>query len=125
MTVRVNAIGLVATDFGATLSFYERLGCEFAAPVEPPHAEADLGGVKLMVDSAESVAQFGDEVGPRHGIALAAQLGTPAEVDALYDELSSGGRGVLKPFDAPWGMRYATVSDPDGTHVDLYALQRG
>ena len=25
------------------------------------------------------------------------------------------------PFDAFWGQRYATVLDPDGNPVDLYA----
>lgn len=25
------------------------------------------------------------------------------------------------PFDAPWGQRYATVLDPDGNGVDLFA----
>ncbi len=125
MAVSINAIGLVAADFPATLAFYQRLGCTFADATEP-HAEADLGGVRLMVDSAESVAQFGDgETGPRHGIALAAQLESPAEVDALYAELESAGHGAHKPFDAPWGMRYATVRDPDGTSVDLYAWLPG
>ena len=121
MTVRVNAVGVVATDFRTTLAFYERLGCTFPDPTEP-HAEADLGGVRLMVDSAASMAQLGEtEIGPRHGIALAAEAGSPEEVDALYAELEAAGHGSRKPFDAPWGQRYASVTDPDGTSVDLYA----
>ena len=27
----------------------------------------------------------------------------------------------LEPFDAFWGQRYATVLDPDGNAVDLFA----
>jgi hypothetical protein len=27
----------------------------------------------------------------------------------------------LNPYDAPWGQRYATVLDPDGNIVDLFA----
>jgi uncharacterized glyoxalase superfamily protein PhnB len=46
----------------------------------------------------------------------------PPEVDELYERLSSDGHpGQLAPFDAPWGQRYATVADPDGTTVDLFA----
>lgn len=121
MTVRINAVGLVATDLKATLAFYERLGCTFDE-ADGPHVEADLGGVRLMLDTAESVAAFGEgETGPRHGIALAAQLESPADVDTLYAELAGSGRGKTEPFDAPWGMRYASVTDPDGTQVDLYA----
>jgi uncharacterized glyoxalase superfamily protein PhnB len=29
---------------------------------------------------------------------------------------------VTAPYDAPWGQRYATVADPDGYRVDLFAL---
>ncbi|MEV6891742.1 hypothetical protein [Kribbella sp. NPDC051137] len=28
---------------------------------------------------------------------------------------------LQEPYDAPWGMRYATVADPSGNGVDLYA----
>jgi uncharacterized glyoxalase superfamily protein PhnB len=122
MTIRVNALGVVATDFAATLAFYTRLGCSFDPEAKAPHAEADLGGFRLMIDSPEMVP---GEVGPRHGIALAAQLDSPAAVDALYAELDTAGHGLTKPFDAPWGMRYATVTDPDGTRVDLYAWLPG
>src|SRR6266487_2250142 len=30
--------------------------------------------------------------------------------------------GSLEPYDAPWGQRYATILDPDGNMVDLFAL---
>jgi hypothetical protein len=43
-------------------------------------------------------------------------------VDAKYAELIQADyRGIAEPFDAFWGMRYATVADPDGCGVDLYA----
>ncbi|MFB4280762.1 MULTISPECIES: VOC family protein [unclassified Nonomuraea] len=43
-------------------------------------------------------------------------------MDGEYAELVEAGcRGIAGPFDAFWGMRYATVADPDGNGVDLYA----
>ena len=30
-------------------------------------------------------------------------------------------RAISPPFDAFWGQRYATVHDPDGNPVDLFA----
>jgi uncharacterized glyoxalase superfamily protein PhnB len=55
-------------------------------------------------------------------LALAFGVGTPAEVDALFDKITAAGHaGTLKPYDAPWGQRYATVADPDGNSVDLFA----
>jgi uncharacterized glyoxalase superfamily protein PhnB len=39
-----------------------------------------------------------------------------------YNDLAAAAyKGHLAPFDAFWGQRYATVLDPDGNHVDLYA----
>jgi uncharacterized glyoxalase superfamily protein PhnB len=125
MRIRVNALGVVAADFAAALAFYERLGCEFDPENGGEHAEADLGGFRLMIDDAKAMGVAAGDRGPRNGIALAAQLDSAAEVDALYAELDAAGHGLERPFDAPWGMRYATVTDPDGTRVDLYAWLPG
>ncbi|MCW2881523.1 MAG: glyoxalase, partial [Sphaerisporangium sp.] len=58
--------------------------------------------------------------GPR--TMLCFEFRAPAEVDAKYGELVEAGyRGLAEPFEAFWGMRYATVLDPDGNGVDLYA----
>ncbi len=47
---------------------------------------------------------------------------TAEEVDRLHAALSEAGGGRhLEPFDAFWGQRYATLRDPDGNPVDLYA----
>jgi uncharacterized glyoxalase superfamily protein PhnB len=55
-------------------------------------------------------------------VAIAFGLGAPGEVDAVFERLTAAGHpGTLAPFDAPWGQRYATVEDPDGTSVDLFA----
>jgi uncharacterized glyoxalase superfamily protein PhnB len=43
-------------------------------------------------------------------------------MDRLFEDLVEvGGYGHLPPFDAPWGQRYATVHDPDGNAVELFA----
>jgi uncharacterized glyoxalase superfamily protein PhnB len=40
----------------------------------------------------------------------------------VIEKLTAAGHsGSLPPFDAPWGQRYATVVDPNGTSVDLFA----
>ncbi|MEU3894657.1 VOC family protein [Streptomyces sp. NPDC045251] len=127
MTARFNAIGLVVSDMAASVTFYRRLGFAFPEGAErEPHAEAGLpGGIRLMLDTEESVRSFtpGWEPpagGGRHSLALLCD--TPAEVDALYKELTGAGcHGEREPWDAPWGQRYAVVGDPDGHGVDLFA----
>jgi catechol 2,3-dioxygenase-like lactoylglutathione lyase family enzyme len=130
MDTRINAVGLVAADLKATLGFYERLGCTFTIFPGDGHASADLGGFELMVDSAASMETFGladaaPQAGPRPGFALAVKVDSPADVDALYAELDAAGHGLHQPFDAPWGQRYATVTDPDGTKVDIHCWLPG
>jgi uncharacterized glyoxalase superfamily protein PhnB len=55
-------------------------------------------------------------------VALAFGVDSPGSVDALFDRVVAAGHpGPLSPFDAPWGQRYATITDPDGTSIDLFA----
>ena len=60
MSVHIDAIGIVVTDMKQAIAFYERLGCSFPADAaDTPHAETDLGGVRLMLDSAASLQEMG------------------------------------------------------------------
>jgi uncharacterized glyoxalase superfamily protein PhnB len=44
------------------------------------------------------------------------------DVDVTFERLVGHGyEAVVAPFDAFWGQRYATVHDPDGNAVDLFA----
>ncbi|MFE5599746.1 VOC family protein [Streptomyces coelicoflavus] len=127
MTARFNAISLVVSDMAASVAFYRRLGFAFPEGSEgQPHAEAELpGGIRLLLDTEESVRSFTPGWQPpagggRHSLALLCD--TPAEVDTFYVELTGAGcKGEREPWDAPWGQRYAVVNDPDGHGVDLFA----
>lgn len=112
----------------ATLAFYRRLGLEIPADADTqPHVEAVLpGGLRMMWDTEDTIRSMQpDWTPPRRGegrIGLAFVCGSPAEVDRVYAELTGAGyEGHLKPFDAFWGQRYASVLDPDGNGVDLFA----
>jgi len=124
--VRFGAIGIVVTDMGRTLAFYELLGLEFAGEVDGGHMEAVLpGGSRLMFDTEETMRSFDPsfESPPSPGrISLAFECESPGAVDATFASVAATGNSIhLEPFDAFWGQRYATVIDPDGNHIDLYA----
>lgn len=126
MTLQLDVIGIVVADMGAALAFYRRLGVGFAEGSDnEPHVEAVLaGGIRLALDTEATVRSFHPEWSAGSGgrMGLAFRCETTAEVDATYEELVGAGyHGELKPFDAFWGQRYATVHDPDGNGVDLYA----
>lgn len=120
-------IGLVADDLGRTLAFYRRLGLEFPDGAEnEPHVEATLpGGIRIAWDPVETIRSFEPDFKPSRGggrIGLAFKCADADGVDATYEAfVADGHAGLRKPWDAPWGQRYATIEDPDGNGVDLFA----
>lgn len=118
-------VEIVTRDLAAALAFYRLLGLDVPAP-EGPHVEVALpGGNRLAFDTEEVIGGMHPGWTPPDGpgrVALAFGVTAPNDVDALYEKLTTAGHsGTLAPFDAPWGQRYATVVDPDGTSVDLFA----
>ncbi|MBA0049935.1 glyoxalase [Streptomyces sp. AJS327] len=128
MTPQFDMIGITTSDLAASLAFYRRLGLDIPAGAEEqPHVEAALpGGLRLAWDTDDTARSIDPGYDPaatgRGRIALAFRCADPAEVDGQYAELTSAGyRGHLEPWDAFWGQRYATLLDPDGNTVELFA----
>ncbi|WP_329124564.1 VOC family protein [Streptomyces sp. NBC_01465] len=128
MTPQLDAIGIVTSDMAASLAFYRRLGIDIPADADAqPHVEATLpNGLRLLWDTEETLRSF--DAGwqpPQPGagrLGLAFLCASPREVDEVYEALVGAGyEGHLKPWDAVWGQRYATVHDPDGGEVSLFA----
>ncbi|MFC4109272.1 VOC family protein [Micromonospora zhanjiangensis] len=132
MAPRFDLVGMVVADMARTLAFYRRLGLDIPADADhQPHVEVTLpGGLRLAWDTEDTIRSFDPEWQPAPAnagrVALAFDCGTPDQVDAVYAELTGAGyHGQLPPFDAFWGQRYASVHDPDGTGIDLFARQPG
>ncbi|HCU51133.1 MAG TPA: glyoxalase [Micromonosporaceae bacterium] len=125
MTPQLNAIGIAVSDLDRAMAFYAQLGVHFKADGNSGHAECELGGMRLMLDTYETVQSFIPGWAPPTGsarVAFAFQFDAPAQVDAKYAELvDAGAKSQKPPFDAPWGQRYATILDPDGNGIDFYA----
>ena len=131
MTARLDAIGIVVADMARSLALYRKLRLDLPAEVDgEDHAEAALpGDLRLMWDTEESVRSFDPSWAAPTGsprVGLAFLCADAAEVDRVYAELTAiGAAGVREPWDAFWGQRYATVGDPDGNAVDLFAWLPG
>jgi catechol 2,3-dioxygenase-like lactoylglutathione lyase family enzyme len=123
----LDVIGIVVDDMARSLAFYRLLGLDLPAEADgEPHVELTLpGGLRLAWDTVDTIRSFDPGWQPPsggHRMALAFRLDRPAEVDAAYAELlAAGHEGHLAPWDAFWGHRYATLRDPDGNGVDLFA----
>lgn len=122
-----DAFGFVATDMARTLACYRLLGLDIPADADGEgHVEVTLpSGLRLMWDTVEIVRSFTPDWSPPsggHRCALAWRCASPAEVDAVFERLTGAGlHAHATPWDAVWGQRYASVLDPDGTPIDLYA----
>lgn len=127
MTLSFDFIGIVARDVSASVGFYRLLGIEIPEGAEhETHVEVVLpNGMRLGWDSLETIRSFDASYEPptgSHHVAFAFQASSPAEVDETYARLTGAGyAGRVAPWDAFWGQRYATVIDPDGNAIDLYA----
>jgi len=123
----LDAIGIVVEDLDRAREFYRHLGLDLPEDAEGHgHAEVELaGGLRLMFDTVETMKSFDPNWSRGEGsptASLAFSFDTPGEVDAKYEEMvEAGARGHLPPWDAFWGMRYASMRDPDGNGFDLYA----
>lgn len=120
------AIGIVAADVAESCRFYRTLGLDVPEPPsDGDHFEITLAsGVRLMWDTEELIRKLDPEWAPGggHRVGLAFECASPADVDATHARLVEAGfRTRAEPFDAFWGQRYATVLDPDGQPVDLFA----
>lgn len=122
----LDAIGIVALDIKKTIEFYSLLGLDFSACDKTgSHVEATTkSGLRVMIDSEELMKELNPNwvkpEGQRMTLAFLCQ--DVAEVDKTYKKvIDAGHRGAKEPWDAFWGQRYASVIDPDGNTVDIFA----
>ena len=127
MAPKLNGIGIIVADMGKSLAFYRRLGLDIPAGADSePHVSVPLGGgINLLFDTTETIRSFDAEWTPPQGgnaFGIAFECAGPAEVDRVFADVTGAGYSSHRePWDAFWGQRYATVVDPDGNHVDLFA----
>lgn len=131
MTLRFDLVGVVVASMPASLAFYRLLGLSIPPEWDHErHVEVRLAsGLRLAWDTEDVIASVDpsfDRAARGGRISLAFDCGIPAKVDQVYAELVAAGYdGHLAPWDAFWGQRYASVRDPDGNSVDLFAALGG
>jgi len=127
--MKLDAIGIVASNMKLSIQFYQLLGLNFSACSNDQemedHIEATTeSGLRLMLDSESLMKQLKPNWVKPEGqrMTLAFLCDSPEKVNDLYAKvLKAGFKGEKEPWDAFWGQRYASVIDPDGNSVDLFA----
>lgn len=123
---KLDAVGVTSSDLERSVAFYTLLGFEFAAVGPDDHHIEALtadGEVRLMIDDHElAKSLIGDAPVPPNHAMFAMLCASPDQVDTMAEQVAGAGFAVVKePWDAFWGQRYATIADPDGYLVDLFA----
>ncbi|VAX19652.1 hypothetical protein MNBD_NITROSPINAE03-1069 [hydrothermal vent metagenome] len=121
----LDAIGIVSGDIQKSIDFYGILGISLAEAGGPGHYEgATPSGVRLMLDSVDLMKKINPDwqMPDGSGIVLCFKQDSPEKVDELFKKIADAGFEIVKdPWDAFWGQRYASVKDPDGNQIDLFA----
>ena len=121
----LDAFGIVSKDLQRSIDFYTLVGVPEPAEKEGPHWECVLSnGIRIMFDHIDLIREimpdYVEPVGNRMGLAFNCE--NAAQVDATFKAVVDAGFSAkLEPIDAFWGQRYATLIDPDGNLVDLFA----
>jgi predicted enzyme related to lactoylglutathione lyase len=126
--MEISAVGVSASDLRRAVSFYELLGFSFPPSDDgDQHVESSGEGARLMIDTAGLLTGLlGEPPRPGNTAAFAVRCATPGDVDAAVGRVAAAGHTVVTAaWDAPWQQRYATVADPDGYRIDLYAPLSG
>lgn len=124
--MKIDALSITSTNLKRTVAFYELLGMQFASysddekHIEPVTKD---GQVRLMIDAQDLIESiYGTKPVPPTHSSFAILCDSKEEVNAVCVKIKEAGHTIVKePFDAFWGQRYATVKDPDGYMVDLFA----
>jgi uncharacterized glyoxalase superfamily protein PhnB len=122
---KLDAIGIITADMAKARRFYGMLGLKFPENDED-HVEATApSGLRIMLDKVELMKQLDPEwvppVGRRMGLAF--RCDSPDDVNKTFAKIAQAGYKTkdAAPYDAFWGQRYASVIDPDGNVVDIFA----
>lgn len=126
MTLTLNYVSILVSDMARSLAFYRTLGLPIPEDVDTAqgHVEIEVGGLRIAWETEALMRGLNPgwirpDAGGRIGVGV--QATSPAGVDDAMTRLRAAGYDAPEPFDAPWGQRYATVTDPDGTGVDVFA----
>lgn len=130
-SIRISDICLLVEDIGRTVDFYvDKLGFKLRRRAEG-FADFHSEGITLAAWELDHIHQYAGVSNLRtqngaHKACVAVELKVPAEVDRLYEELSTKGVHFYRPpGDYVWNARCAYFTDPDGTLWELYAWLDG
>lgn len=123
---------MIAYDMKRSLAFYRDLGLPLpegahldADGLPEAHVEVRVNGLRVAWETEALARQVNPAWTAPSGnarLSIAFEAASAAGVDEVCARMADKGHRILKaPYDAFWGQRYATLQDPDGNTVDVFA----
>lgn len=124
MEPRISLVTLGVRDLQRAVDFYEQVLGWKATDKLPEIAFFDLGGLMFsLCPHTAMVKEWNatlDEVPDYRGFALAHNVGSAEEVDAIFADLRKKGANILKaPEKVFWGGYSGYFADPDGNKWEV------
>ena len=117
LPARISLVTLGVSDLVRSRAFYDSLGFPRVGETEGV-AFYRTGGAILSLFPVESLAEDAHVSPDRsgfHGVSVAINLASEAEVDAAFEHVASIGAVILKPAEhVVWGGYSGYFADPDG-----------
>lgn len=121
----LDAIGIVSKDMRASVNFYKILDVHLEEAGGSEHLQgATPSGVRIMLDSVNLMKTLNPDWREPYGsgVILCFKQESPEKVNEIFSKVVEAGfKGLKEPWDAFWGQRYASVCDPDGNQIDIFA----
>lgn len=118
MEPRISFVTLGVADVAAARAFYERLGFKASSASQEGVTFFDAGGVVLALFARPALAEdahVANSAPAFSGVALAHNVDSEADVDAVLAEAVAAGARLLKPGQrAFWGGYSGYFADIDG-----------
>jgi predicted lactoylglutathione lyase len=117
MQQRVSLITLGVRDLARAQAFYEALGWATGAAPADDVVFFQCGGMVLALWGRDKLAEDSgvSDSGGWGGVALAHNVGSPEEVDAVIAQAQAGGASIPRQGAATfWGGYSGVFIDPDG-----------
>ena len=119
-----DCIGIASKSIEKSIHFYSLLDLEFQKYGDDHYEANTESGVRIMLDSHKLLKEinpnFSECKNPTTTMGF--KFSTPQEVDQAYKRIIDEKYiSIKEPWDAFWGQRYASVVDPDGNQIDLFA----
>jgi catechol 2,3-dioxygenase-like lactoylglutathione lyase family enzyme len=115
---RLSFVTLGVADIARARAFYDKLGFRASSASNPDVVFYDVGGVVLALFGRAALAadaKVPESAPGFSGVALAHNVRSEAEVDAVLAEAVAAGAKLIKPGEkAFWGGYTGYFADPDG-----------